>query len=308
VFGHEHTRLGPKEDRLRLLKEVKANLSPIFSLVYDKKSVIKKLYEQKIKKQPPFIDVTDEDKNTHKLWRISNPGIIKKITGGLSKENVFIADGHHRYEVACIYRQKMLKKIRRPTGKEGFNFVLSYFTDTNSDGLSILAIHRLIKLKSNFNMAHFRARLTDYFRIKDFSNKQRFFSALQKMGEKENVFGVYKDKKYLLLILKDKKILARLRRQKAIGHIILDVSLLNHIVFENVLGITPADKEKIFYSTEPDELIKQVDSRRSLIAFFLNPVKINQIISVALRKEKMPAKSTYFYPKVISGLVINKLE
>jgi len=308
VFGHEHTRLEPKEDRLRLLKSVRANLSPIFVLSSDKKRIIQRAYQQCLQDKKPFIDIKDEDKILHKLWRIDSPDILSDIEKKMSGENIFIADGHHRYEVACTYRQEMKERLGSINGEENFNYILAYFTNVESHGLTVLPIHRLVKLDSSFSMNTFQQNLNNYFDVDEVKDKTRFFFLLEKAGSSEHVLGVYKGKRYWLMRLKNVKILDKVINDKPSEYRSLDVAILNYIVLKKILELDFEDKERITFSPITDELIKRIDNDNSYIAFFLNPVKIQQIISVALSGEKMPSKSTYFYPKVLSGLVINKHE
>ncbi|MBI4972524.1 MAG: DUF1015 domain-containing protein [Candidatus Omnitrophica bacterium] len=308
VFRHEHTRLEPKEDRLKLLRETKANLSPIFVLFPDKKRIVQRLYEQQMKDNLPFIDITDEEKNIHKLWRLDAPDILKDIQQKMQGEHIFIADGHHRYEVACTYRDEMKKKVGNITGQEGFNYLMAYFTNTESKGLTIFAIHRLIRLESQLDFADFLAHLKGYFDIEEVQERIKFFFLMDKCSRAEHVIGMYRDKKYYLLRLKNVKILDKEMPDGSKAYRSLDVSILNSIVLKEILKLDLEDKEKISFSANVDELIERVNNDSSCIGFFLNPVKIPQIIAVALNGERMPVKSTYFYPKVLSGLVINKLE
>ncbi|MCM8795221.1 MAG: DUF1015 domain-containing protein [Candidatus Omnitrophica bacterium] len=307
IFGHEHTRLEPKADRLRLLKATKANLSPIFVLFADKKRIINNLYEKYIQDKHPFIELTDEEKIVHKLWKLTVPQILIDIQTKMKNESVFIADGHHRYEVALAYRNEMKKKLKCAiTGEENFNYILTYFTNLDAPGLTIMPIHRLVKLKEASDFENLLGQIKEYFRMEEIKDKNKFFFLLHKGGISEHLIGMYKDKKYWLLRLKNIKILDKLIPGKPKEFRALDVSILNYIILSEILGLDLEDRERISFSPYPEELIKSVDSNSLYIAFFLNPLKIKQIISVALSGEKMPAKSTYFYPKVLSGLVINK--
>lgn len=308
VFGHEHTHLEPKEDRLRLLRAVGANLSPIFVLFSDKKRIIQRTYQQCLYDKKPFIEIKDEDKISHKLWRIDPPDILSDIEKKMSGENIFIADGHHRYEVACAYRQEIKQRLGPITGEEDFNYILAYFTNVESHGLTVLPIHRLVKLDSSFSMNTFQQNLKTYFDVDEVKDKTRLFFLLEKAGSSEHVLGMYKGTRYWLMRLKNVKILDKVINDKPSEYRSLDVAILNYIVLKRILELDFEDKERITFSPITDELIKRIDKDNSYIAFFLNPVKIQQIISVALSGEKMPAKSTYFYPKVLSGLVINKHE
>ncbi len=308
VFGHEHTRLEPKEDRFRLLKQVKANLSPIFAAFLDKNRIIQRTYQQRVLNREPFIDITDDEKIIHKLWRLDDAETLNKIQASIQGENIFIADGHHRYEVACAYRDIMKRKLGKITGEEDFNYLLTYFTNTDYRGLSILPIHRLLKLNSAMDVKTFLASIANHFDFEEVEDKMRFFFMMEMGGRSEHVLGMYKDKKYLLLRLKNIKILDKEIRDKPEVYKSLDIAMLNHIILKKILGVDTEKKENLTFSPHADEFIARVDNNPFYVAFFLNPVKIEQIISVALNGERMPAKSTYFYPKVLSGLVINKFE
>jgi uncharacterized protein (DUF1015 family) len=309
VFGHEHTRLEPKVDRLKLLKHVKGNLSPIFVILEDKKRVIQRIYRKDILGKKPFIDIIDDEKVAHKLWRIESQESLDLIQAGTLEENIFIADGHHRYEVACAYRDEMKQKLQdRFTGQEGFNYILTYFTNTDPRGLTILPVHRLLKVGPRFDFQDFKDKLTEHFDLEEIKDKNRFFFLMERAGRTENVFGIYKDKKYLLLRLKNIKILDKAINDKPKEYRTLDISILNYLVLKKILGIDLEDKENLKFSSFAQDFITEVDNDNLKIAFFLNPVKISQIISVALKGERMPSKSTYFYPKVLSGLLINKLD
>ncbi len=299
VFGHEHTHLEPKEDRLKLIKKVKANLSPIFVIFEDKKRIIQSV-QRRIQGKTPFIDITDDEKVIHKVWRIDSPDILENMQKSMSGENIFIADGHHRYEVACAFKDEMKKKLKDITGEEPFNYILSYFTNTDPRGLTILPVHRLIKLGPLEDIKKILSSISDYFYIEEVKDKARFFFLMEKGGRTEHVLGMYCEGKYRLLRLKNIKILDKVIDDKPPEFKSLDVAILNYAIIKNTGDIQ--------FGHNAEELIAKVDNDPSYIAFFLNPVKIQQIISVALSGNKMPPKSTYFYPKVLSGLVINKLK
>ena len=123
VFGHENTHSAPKLDRFKLVKQVKANLSPIFIIFLDKKRIIQRIFQRHIPAQQPFIEVIDDEKTVHKIWRLNDPDMLKIIESSMNNENMFIADGHHRYEVSCAYRDLMREKLGAQfTGEEDFNF------------------------------------------------------------------------------------------------------------------------------------------------------------------------------------------
>lgn len=308
IFGHEHTHTLAKEDRFNLLTQVKANLSPIFVVFPDTNRIIARLREKYIPNQQPFIDIVDEEKTVHKIWRIDSPEIIKSIQDKTAGENIFIADGHHRYEVACAYKEEMAKKAGIITGEESFNYILAYFTNTDSHSLTILPIHRLVKLDSKLNMENFTNLAAEYFDIEEVKDRTRFFFLMSKASGSEHILGMYTQGKYWFLRLRNIKILDKIITGKPPEYKRLGVAILNYIVFKKILRFDLDDKERIRFIPEAGELIAQVDSNIGCAAFFLNPVRIEQMMSIALNGEKMPPKSTYFYPKVLSGMVINKFE
>jgi len=306
VFGHEHTRVEPKEDRLKLIRKVKANLSPIFVIFPDSKRIIRRTYQGYIKDKKPFIDLTDSEKVAHKLWRVDSETLISDIRDKMTGENIFIADGHHRYEVACAFREEMRKALGSLTGEEDFNYVLAYFTNTDASGLTIMPIHRVVKLRPGFDMDTFLQRLQDCFVIEEIKDRVKFFFLMQKAGTTEHAIGIYRKKRFWLLRLKNVKILDKLISEKEKEYRSLDVSILNYIILKNGLGLDIEDKERIAFSHDAEEVISMTDRESDAVAFLLNPAKLEQVMAVALKGEKMPSKSTYFYPKVLSGLVINK--
>lgn len=306
AFCHEHTRVEPKEDRLKLLKRVKANLSPIFVIFADKKRLIQRVLLKYIDEKKPFVDITDTEKINHKLWRIDSPEILEKIQSQMKNEDIFIADGHHRYEVACAYRDEMMKKTEQVTGDEDFNYIMAYFTNLDPRGLTILPIHRLVNTGTPIDVKGLLAKIKEDFDIIDIKDKQKFFFLMESAGKTEHALGMYADKRYWLLRLKNIKLLNKLTGNIPAEIKSLDVTILNHIILKNIMGLDIDDKINITFSPHPEELISSVDKNKGALAFFLNPVKAEQIIAVALKNEKMPTKSTYFYPKVLSGLVINK--
>ena len=309
VFGHENTHTEAKQDRLKLVKQVKANLSPIFVIFLDKKRIIQRIFQKNLQQVLPFIQVTDDEKTVHKLWRLDQPEIIASVMSSMNPENMFIADGHHRYEVSCVYRDLMHEKLGDQfTGEEDFNYCLSYFTNTDPRGLSILPIHRLLTLEDKLELESFRLKLKEYFDIVEVKENKRFFFLMEKAGFNEHLIGMYKDKHYWLLRLKNVHALDKLIADKPKEYRTLDVSILNYLVFKKALGLDPENLPNIKYSPDASEFINLVDEDPKKIAFFLNPVKMEQIIAVALNGNKMPPKSTYFYPKVLSGLVVNKFE
>jgi uncharacterized protein (DUF1015 family) len=307
VFGHERTSLAPKEDRLKLLKSAQANLSPIFVVFQDKRRLISIILKEYTQNKKAFIDLVDDEGNAHKIWRVSAPDILKKVQAYMQDENIFIADGHHRFEVACTHKDEMMQKIGRSGDEEDFNYILAYFTNTDVHGLSILPVHRLVTLGRIIETNSLISLFKEYFDLEEVKDKDRirFFFLLEKAGRHEHVIGMYKDSRQWLLRLKNIKILDKVMGDRPPEFRQLDVSIFNHMVLSRLIS-SGTEEADIVYTHNASEVLEAADQNTASIGFLLNPAKIEQIIALALSGEKMPPKSTYFYPKVLSGLVINK--
>ncbi|MFH1460044.1 MAG: DUF1015 domain-containing protein [Candidatus Omnitrophota bacterium] len=296
---HEQTLAKPKVDRLLLMRAVEANLSPIFSFYLDSKNTIENSFQPTIRKKP-IIKFKDKYEITHKFWKIDDPEIIKKISKLMKSKQAFIADGHHRYEVSKMFRDEMLKKKMK---NNGFNYCMVYFTGFNKQNLSVLPTHRLVK---NIPDLDAKVRSLDkYFKITRFNDIKNLNLAQQKA--RGFSLGMYFKDKFYLLQMKDRVLLDRLMRKSPVEWRELDVAMLNKVVFEHIFKLNAAKKEEnIYYTRDLDFAIKSVKKKQAAIAFFPNSTKAEQVKKIALSGMRMPQKSTYFYPKPITGLVINK--
>ena len=320
IHPHENTLAKPKEDRLKLMQHCNANFSSIFGLFSDPSKRIDSVLKDYMRHSPLY-DLVDDAGMRHTLWAIRDNKVIQIITGVMSDKQVFIADGHHRYETAINYRNEMREKLPNFTGEELYNYVMMYFTNTNSEGLSILPIHRLVSNLSNFDKKKIIKKAGEFFNIEKLSLnesdektvKQKLFSDMKERGKKEHIFGMYLgNDEYLLLTLKDEDVLDRLiTNSRHPSWKKLDVTILHTLLIEKVLGVSEknlAEQKNITYTISEDEAIKDVKAGKYQIALFLNPTKIEEVKDVATAGEKMPQKSTFFYPKLLTGLVMNKLE
>ena len=305
VLPHEHTRLEPKEDRLKLLKAVKANLSPIFVLFQDKNRIIRRTYEQCAIGKPAFIEFVDENNILNKLWKINEPRFLDMIQSQVNASNIFIADGHHRYEVSLMLRKDIRRRLKRITKDRDYNYIMAYFTNVESKGLVIFPVHRLVR-QVNLSLEGLKAKLEVFFDIEEIKDKTNFLFLIKKSGLRQPTMGFYKDKRCFLLRLKNIKILDKVIGNKPKEFMTLEVSILNFLILKDILKQDPEDKRKVIFNQNSQELFKACDKERNSIVFILNSVKIEQMISLASKQERLPPKSTYFYPKVLSGLVINK--
>ncbi len=297
VYPHEHTHTAPKEDRLRVMKSVEANLSPIFTVFSDPRGVVGGLFDSAVAKTAPLFSATDTDGGANKLWRMTDPGLIGKLKAFLSDKDVFIADGHHRFEVAKMFRD--FKKSLGPGHfKDSYNTIMTYFTPLEDKGLVILPTHRLIKDASFSPDA-----LAPLFGVKELPDRAALAAEMKKHKDKVGAFGLYKQGKYYFFRIADKAGCNRLVQDAPQAYKDLDVAILHKVVFDHILKIA---LPQISYEVRMDRAIEAVDSGVYDALFLLNATKIGQIRDIALGGEVMPQKSTYFYPKLLSGLVIHK--
>lgn len=309
VHGHEHTHTAAKEDRSRLITAVKANLSPIFVVFEDKQKLMEQNLKPYAQAHEPFMDVVDDDRIRHSVWRIDDPVLLERVGAKMRNEQIFIADGHHRYEVSCAYRTTRKSSCRGFTGEEDFNFILAYFTNINAPGLTVLPIHRMVRFDGTVDWERIEAGLQEYFSVEEIKDRKKFLFLIQKAGQREHAIGMYRKDSCVLLRLKNARCLNTLMADMSPEYRVLDVAILNTLVFKSVLAIEPQQHAgAISYTADADEAMAAADADPRTVTFLMNATRMEQIVRVAVNGEKMPPKSTYFYPKVESGLVVNKFE
>ncbi len=297
VYPHEQTHTAPKEDRLCLIRQVEANLSPVFTVFSDPQKTVRRLLDRVARDKEPFFSVRDAEGVDNRLWRVTDPVVIAKVKKNLSGKEVFIADGHHRYEVARLFREEK-RREGGPAFKDSYNSIMTYFTALEDEGICILPTHRLVE-KADFTLE----TLKPAFDVEKRADGQDLVSAMRQAGEGEFLFGVYRDKGHSLLRLTDPKLPQRLLPEASDDYRGLDVALLHKIVFDHFLKISLA---QVRYEVHVGRAVEAVDQGRASALFLLNPTRMEQIRAVALGGGAMPQKSTYFYPKVLSGLAVHK--
>jgi uncharacterized protein (DUF1015 family) len=299
ILPHEHTHAAAKTDRFTLWSSLKANLSPIFVGYADKSAKVDKIFLKELANQKPYLETVDTDKVKHTIWRLENPESIQGIVNVIDGQNLFICDGHHRFEVARQIRAEALKKAKKTTGNEPYNYVMAYFTNMDSRDLQIFPIHRIVKkFPISVNL------LEQYFRIDKIKTKVDWLVLLARAGQNEHSFGLYNKEGMFLLRLKNKMLIDKMVKEGSKDYRSLDAAILKSFVFDQV-GVTCED---IVYSKDPDEVVLAVNEGRAEAGFLLNPVQVGELRAIALNDERMPPKTTYFYPKVLSGLTIYKMD
>ena len=307
VLPHEHTFSKPKKDRLNLIRNAKANTCPIFCIFQDDADRVTNIIRKYAGKRPPIIDIYLEDVN-HKLWKMTDLKIINIIRRELEKKQVFIADGHHRYEVALTFRDEMRKRLGRRCARR-FDNVMVYFTNLTDESLVIFSTYRVIKNLGNIKWKGLEKKLGVYFDIESIKNKDEMFKRLEK-AQAGFTFGVYfKNRRFYLLKLKDESILDDIIKvDKSRQWKRLNVAVLHFLIFDHILHIDrfSSNDENITYTRSEDYAINLVDRGECDIAFFQLPTKVVEVRNIARDGDRMPHKSTYFYPKLLTGLVMNK--
>jgi uncharacterized protein (DUF1015 family) len=299
ILPHEHTHAAAKTDRLTLWSALKCNLSPIFVGYADKAGKIDRIFFKELATSKPYLEAVDHDKVKHTIWRLENPDSIQGIINVIDGQNLFICDGHHRFEVANQIRREALKKGKKTTGEESYNYVMTYFTNMDSKDLQIFPIHRIVKkFPISVNL------LEQYFRIDKIKTKVDWLVLLARAGQNEHAFGLYNKQGMFLLRLKNKTLIDKMVEGGSKDYRSLDAAILKAFILDQV-GVTSED---IVYSKDPDEVLQAVDEGNAEAGFILNPVQVAQLRSIALNDERMPPKTTYFYPKVLSGLTIYKMD
>ncbi len=309
ILPHEFTMSGPKEDRLKLTKACKANFSQIFMVYSDPEKKIENAVDLT---SIPFIDVTDDNGVRNIVWKIEDEPTIKLIEDVLKDKTLLIADGHHRYETAMNYRNFLGE-----TAGEA-NYVMSYFTNMDDD-LLIYPTHRIItKWIEPYVLLE---TVKKYFDVKDYTFtgankaevKKEFLSAIEKSAEEKISMGLYMKNvnKFYLLTLRENvdEILDEYKVPEVLKN--LDLTVLHKVIITKELGFTEEEQmaqDGIKYIKVENEAFDMIDMGRAEASFIMAYPKIEDIKRISSAGYRMPQKSTYFYPKLLSGIVINPLQ
>ncbi len=290
VFPHENTLSAPKKDRLAVLKEVKANLSPIFVVSARKLLLLKKIYRRHCRKKP-FIQFKDTGGCRHRLWKIADEDEMKALSEDTARHKLFIADGHHRFKVGSRYHQMYGKK--HPDS----NYILAYFTHPDT-GLLVLPTHRVVEMKESIDDAF--AELSRDFSIEKVTESAARRKLLRSSKrEKMFSFGIYSRGRFYFLKLKNRRILGTISSQNRV-YKSLDVWLLHHLVLRRF------SLKNIEYAHRIDE-VKEL-SGAGKTGFLVNTTPLETVFSIARKGKLLPQKSTYFYPKLPSGIVLRRFD
>ncbi|HSZ12867.1 MAG TPA: DUF1015 domain-containing protein [Solirubrobacteraceae bacterium] len=301
VRPHERTHPGPKEDRLRLTRATRANVSPIFSLYSDPADAAWRALSPTTDQQPPWADVTDADGTVHRLWRVADPEAIAAVQAATRDAELLIADGHHRYETMQAYAQEV--------GGDGeHRYILMCLVALEDPGLTVFPTHRLIGGLDDAQREGLDQALERDFEIVEVTPEE----IAPPDGEGPLQMGFFDGRtgRALRLTIKDQAIAdaALPGRSEAYRH--LDTGVLETLILKNALGYSDEDIAHfngLFYARDTAEALEMVRSGDYDAAFVMRPTPVGQVRDVAAAGENMPPKSTYFFPKLLTGLLFNPL-
>jgi uncharacterized protein (DUF1015 family) len=312
IYPHENTRSAAKTDRLNLLEACKSNFSPIWSLYSDPQGAVMSLLEGAVKGKPASIDFRDDVGFRQQLWAVTDPAVLKHAVDALGNKPLFIADGHHRYETALNYQNLRRQQAGSPTGQHPYDGVLMLLTALEDPGLTVLPTHRVTTtVLPSYDRV--QSMLGPTFDLQEFpftaatqtATRAKFIEAMRTTGQTLPVFGLALkgDSRYVTLSLKP----AHRPPTQASPRTKLDVSLLQQLVV-TTLCPSQEEQEAILYTKDDHEALDWVAKGTGTGALLLNATKVSEVQAVATAGERMPHKSTYFFPKPLTGLVINVME
>lgn len=318
VFRHEQTFSGPKADRLELLRHTRAHTGQLFMLYDDASRDVDAILDQSAASAADM-KLRDEYGVVHSVWRIAQAGAIAAIQAAMADKKLVIADGHHRYETALAYRNEQRAAHVTVDPSAPYEKVMMTLVNSRSEGLTILPTHRVVAGLAEFNSAALRERLAEYFDSVTVplagNMAQRAATGREQLagaGSTGRTIGFFPGGDHLfLLVLRPGADLAKTLPDATANQRELDVILLHRLILEKGLGITVEavrQGRNIQYEREAAAAMEAVSAGRAQACFLLNPVRVEQVMRMALADEVMPQKATDFYPKMLSGVAIYRLE
>jgi len=311
IYPHEETMSGPKADRLLLMKACEANLSQIFGLFPDPMNEAQNLLEKAVFGKPA-LEATDHLGVVHRMWPVTDVAVIAQVSKIVGPKPLFIADGHHRFETACNYRDE-LAAAGKLTPDHPANYVLMMFVGMTDPGLLVLPTHRLFRGLPEMTSADLIAKLGDNFTTRiagegsDLAHS--VWEEIETSGEQGTIgFFTAKDERWVVATISEagRRKMAEVAGEHSGPWQGLGVAILHRLVMENLLGGKGLPKPEYVHQVE--EVVELLDSNEPLqLAALVMPATVDHIREISEHQERMPAKSTYFYPKLACGLVMHEL-
>lgn len=314
VRAHEKTLSGPKADRLKLMKATEANDGQIFMLYDEPENKVNQILETELAMAKPIMQVKDDFGSIHSLYRLTSPGLIRDIAEAFEKLDLFIADGHHRFETAVNYMEYCKKRNWKAPGVESFDHRMMTLVNMHDPGLTVLPTHRVLHSLEGFNPNDFLAKAAADFDVKEMSDRSQLFSAIDEAGQSGKTafgFSAVGLNGLRLLTLKDPTLMDRLvEEEHSEAWRRLDVTVLHTALLDKLLGVTAeklAAESNVHYVRGRDAALDLVGQDKYQAVFVVNPTRVSQVREVALKGERMPQKSTDFFPKLLTGMVMMKM-
>ncbi len=306
ILPHEKTHTAAKVDRLNLMKQVKANTSPILALYFDKGKKIDSILRYYISIEKPLFDFFDENHIRYRLWEFSYEEPVNKIINKFKEKQLFIADGHHRYETAINFRNEM-RKILKTDKEQPFDYILMCLISIEHSGVSILPTHRVFK-DFDYDGLPLNEELNRFFEVKEVKDVTALKIKMLRHPNNKSIGVVFKNK-YYQLNLKEAEYKKFLLKEPCIPeYYLLNACILHNLLFKQILGLNEDELLKnISYTQDIDEAVNAVLKNNSKCAFILKPTTVDEVRIISENNLIMPQKSTYFLPKLATGLLINPL-
>jgi uncharacterized protein (DUF1015 family) len=308
VRPHERTHPGPKEDRLRLTRATDANVSPIFSLYSDPRQAAWEALARATETEP-WAQITDAEGTVHRLWRAGGQEAIRAVQAATADAELLIADGHHRYETMQAYAQEReAAGESAPGGEDGYRYILMCLVALEDPGLTIFPTHRLVNGLDEDRRQALREELERDFVIEETTFEQ--IAPDPGAGPLELGYFDSRDEGPKRLRLKDQAIADRALAEHASAYRQLDTGVLETLVLKGALGLSDDDISHfngMFYARDTSEALEMVRSGAYDAAFLMRPTRVEQVRDLAAAGENMPPKSTFFFPKLLTGLLFNPL-
>ena len=311
VHAHEKTLKGPKEDRLKLMHATEANFGHIFMLYDDPARATEKALQTFVETEAPLIEAVDADDNAHQIWRITDRDVIAAIQAALDDKDLYIADGHHRYETAVNYMNECQANGWQSGAPESFGVRMMTLFNVAEPGMSIRPIHRLVHGIQGFEIVSFLASAAEHFHVEKHDTVDAMVAATRN-GRQQHTVGCVAGDVTATMTLKDLSIMNGLiPADRSEDYKRLDVTVLHAAILDRLLGIDAKaleEQSNVTYTVDAEQGVAMVKAGTEQLFFYLNATSPEEVVRVADHNEKMPQKSTDFYPKLLTGLILTKME
>lgn len=317
IFPHEATFAGPKADLLRLWQACQANLSQVFAVYLDAANALEAVFTP-VLTQPAHLEVDHWGEGRHRLWVMTDPDVIAQVQQAMHDTPLVIADGHHRYETALALRDIMCQQYPQENGTAPYEYVMMYCANIYDPGMVVFPTHRFVQHLALPQLATSLQRLQDWVRIEVDQRltesleqwQNRLEVRLRTQQGRDSTFALYAggDRCYILTVPAEAALLRVTPVDASDAWKQLDVSVLHHALLPALQALAPDAQPVVTYASANDEILPAVARGAYDLAIMMRPTPLERMVTVAMGGERMPQKSTYFYPKLPTGLVVNSFD